>query len=226
MNTRNKIKEDLVEYFNENYLFIEAEIYSYFKKNPVIFFVHKKDLYYARNKNRIENLNHLDFLEENNYQNKWKIYDKSIHIKWFKDEFKMKDSKYKSTDINNALNEIFENFELSKKLKLPNKIIEILKNKRIDCSNIKVIENKLDREDLNFNLSDVIYFNEERSRLSNYGVIIEKNSNKDLKILYFTNIDKNNLESDKKEINDWNVKNVTNKEIGKTPEQAKQNSYI
>ncbi|MDN3494273.1 hypothetical protein [Winogradskyella bathintestinalis] len=47
-----------------------------------------------------------------------------------------------------------------------------------------------------------------------------------MKILYFTNLDKNNFESNKTEINAWNIKKVTNREIGKTPEQAKKNSYL
>jgi hypothetical protein len=221
----NTLKENLSEYFNENYFFIEAEIYSYFNKKPVIFFIHKKDLYYNRNKERIEKLNHLGFLEENNYPNEWITYDKSIHIKWFTDEFKMKDLKYKSTDIKIALIEMFESFNLSKKLKLPNEIIEILKNKRIDCNKIKTIENELERENQNFSLNEIIYYNEEKSKLSNPGLILNNDSNENLKILYFTNLDKYNFESNKSEINAWNIKKVTNKEIGKTPEQAKQYSY-
>ncbi|MDN3494274.1 hypothetical protein [Winogradskyella bathintestinalis] len=122
------LKEKLSEYLNENYFFIEAEIYSYFNKKPIIFFVHKKDLFYNRNRERIEKLNHLDFLQENNYPNKWKTFDKSIHIKWFSDEFKMKGLKFKTRDVKIVLAEMFESFNLAKKLKLPNEIIEILKN--------------------------------------------------------------------------------------------------
>ena len=74
-------------------------------------------------------------------------------------------------------------------------------------------------------MNEIIYYNEEKSKLSNPGLILNNDSNENLKILYFTNLDKYNFESNKSEINAWNIKKVTNKEIGKTPEQAKQYSY-
>ncbi|KQT35925.1 hypothetical protein ASG22_02580 [Chryseobacterium sp. Leaf405] len=219
------LKVDLISYLKENYFFIKPEIYSYFNSDTILFFVHKKDLYYNVNKERIENFNHIEFLEEKISNENWRKYIESNHLKWFADEFRLIRRQYKSNNVKISLKEIFKTHEFVKTLNLPNEIKDILKGEQAYCANTKVI-NETERIFQNFVKNEKIYFNQSDSNYANPGIIINKNSDDDIKILYFTNIGKFELETNLKEINGWSFIRVNNKEIGKTPSQAKQNSYL
>jgi len=220
------LRSDLVNYLNENYFFIYPEIYSYFNLNVKLFFVHKKDIYYNKNKERLDNLCHLEFLEENLSTENWIVYDESKHLKWFADEFRLMGYKHLSKNVKEILQELFKTHDFAKKLILPTDLIKIFQEERIDCSKIKTIEDETERKSQIFTVNETIFFNQFKSKYSNPGVVLNKNSDDNIKILYFTYIDNKGLEINSKHTNSWSILRVSNKEIGKSPQEAKQNSYL
>lgn len=223
------IAKDVRQFIGEHFFFVKPEIYKVFNKRDVIFFVSKRYAYFRKNQERLSKMDSTAFMVENFEQDNWERLDLDKHLEYFVSEFRWFDDRGSKQEVKRAVKEIFENpSDFCQILPMTDQLKSLATGRRrrsILPAGSLAHESQETFNEI-FQPGDTVYFNENKSNIVSPGLVVDQNENGNYRIIYFTNLSKDIIETKKTDINGWALASLSVNEFGKTPEMARRNSYV
>ncbi len=215
---------EVEKFLSKNFSFVKFEIYNFFNNNK-IYWVHSKATIFQDNEYTDKDaFKMIDTIKSKN----WAVYDEKSTLKYITNEFKIfshiiSNQKYKVVDIKVAIISILDSEKLVKIIKFNPLISNLINEGRHRVKNVYPQEIK-HRKSITAEVGDKVYFCDSSNNIVNPAYVIGNFAEEKLHIAYFTNLNSDNYETQKLDINGWATVGVYKNEVGLTPEQAIKNT--
>ena len=214
---------EVEKFITKHFSFVKFEIYDFFNNNRIYYTQSKPQIFKDMEYNDRQAFEMIDTVKSNN----WNVYDEKSSVKYIAGEFRLfghiySGSKYKLADIKKAVQEIIGNGKLVQIIKFNPLIKDLIQEGRHRIKGIFPEEEKY-RQSITAKVGTKVYFCDRSNNIVSPAYVLGNFVNEKLHIAYFTNLNSDNMETSKLDVNGWAVAGAFSYELGLTPEQAIKN---